>query len=335
MLIEASFWKAFHEAKSALLKALHAPHTQRPVFATPQSRESIRASTVELISLVTEAEHELKTIQDEFAATQALLSRTRATATNLLSPIGALPPELIHMIVMCASEASNPLHILRMSHVSKTWRETVISDPKLFTCADWDHWPCSLVKLWCIRAGSQPLTIRLNHNAMCEIANHKGSKLHDILTSYIPRLGQLRIHGGSFPLEYDLMQHILDIFSSKPAPLLTHMSIYTDDPLDSDRDHDREFQVEPDAMPALCVLDLGNSIGPVYLGLPPDLKVFAFSVSNNTEWYQWRSMLRNLPNLEDLRIKVSSDLHEIPPYARQCVYEALVSQNLPTASSSI
>jgi hypothetical protein len=314
MLVEASIWKAFHEAKSALLKEL-TPSIRHPhiLSATPQSRESIRTSTIELISAIIEAQHDLKAVQNELEAAQTLLSQRHAAAKNSLSPIGALPPELIHMIVLYASDVSDPLQVLHMSHVSKTWRETVISDPTLFTCADWDHWNHSLVTLWCTRAGSQPLTIRLGHNAICETAKYGKRKLRGRLISCLPQLGRLHIHDANISsLVYAMVQGTIDFCLIKPAPLLTHLSIHADAPFDYPYTS-HSFNINQDTIPALCALNLGDNLGPVHLGPRSKLKAFAFSMLSVDMWSKWRVMLRGFPNLEDLRIGAPSGLDMMSP----------------------
>jgi len=122
MLIEAPIWTAFHEARSALLDALRNSHVYHPHdTTTPSSFEPSRdrASMVEFISDIAEAEHELRAVQDELAAAQALLFRKRVEVSVSLSPIGALPPELIRMILSHVCDASDPILVMRLSHVSR------------------------------------------------------------------------------------------------------------------------------------------------------------------------------------------------------------------------
>lgn len=314
MLIEASIWNAFHEAKGALLEALRSSPTGPPhvLSAVPRSRETIRASTAELIFAITDAQRELQAAQDELEAAQTLLSQWHFAAKNSLSPIGALPPELIYMIMSYASEEPNPLHVLRISHVSKLWRRVVISDPTSFTCADWERWNDNLVELWCTRAGSQPLTIGLGHSAMCEIVDNRRSKLNHLLTSRIPQLRRLDIHGIPSFSEYDRAQRIIDICSSEPAPLLKHMRIHIGNPWDCPHDS-QSLEVEQNAMPAFCVLDLGDNIGPVHVGRRDKLKAFAFNMYSVGIWPRWRRMLHGFRNLEDLCIRAPRNLDSMFP----------------------
>ena len=158
MLIEAPIWRAFHEARSALLDAFRNSHIyDSHVITTPSSSEPFRASMIEFISDIAEAEHELRAVQDELAATQALLFRKRVKISASLSPIGALPLELIRMILSHVCDASDPVLVMRLSHVSRMWREAIISNSSLFTCANWNLWNHKLVRLWRTRAGSKPV----------------------------------------------------------------------------------------------------------------------------------------------------------------------------------
>ena len=306
MLVEASVWETFHQAKSALLEALYTPLTQRPHIpaATLQSCESNRASTIELISVLTEAEHGLKAVQDDFAAAQTFLSQMRIAAKNSLSPIGALPPELVRMVLSCASEVFDPLHTLHLSHVSRMWREIILSDQRLFTRAHWGRWNHSLVKLWCARAGSQPLTLKLNHRGTCEIAHQGQRPKQDILASCVQQLERLDIH---IHLPSDL-RRIVRACSLKPTPLLKYMSIGACGSVDLS-----QFTLKQDAMPTLHELNLGEKIGPMRLEQQrPELKVFTFNLHSGDAWSRWRKMLRHFPNLEDLCVRVHTDFWSLP-----------------------
>lgn len=263
---------------------------------------------IEFISDIAEAEHELRAVQDELAAAQALLFRKRVEVSASFSPIGALPPELIRMILSHVCDASHPILVMRLSHVSRMWREAIISNSSLFTCANWDLWNHMLVRLWCTRAGSKPLTIKLGADAMCDIINHEGGRrLCDVFTSCVPQLRHLHIQDVG---ERGLMQDAIDFinFSCAPAPLLTHMTLRIDER--------RPFQPRfisfcrrLSQMPALRVLDLGEYIHPDYMEMRPQLKSlsfvfpdpFAFSPSLLGD------ILGGLGNLEYLCVRMSAD----------------------------
>jgi hypothetical protein len=169
-----------------------------------------------------------------------------------------------------------------------------------------------------MRAHSKPLTIKLGHNAMCEIANHGKTKLYSILTSWIP--GQLCIHAASFLPDYDLVQRIIDICSRRGAHLLTHMSIHVKDTDDTLRELPNLW-IKAGAMPALRVLDIGTNVGPVLFELPqPKLKLITFNMLNVAMWHQWTSMLIPHQTLEDLRIRVCTGLDKIPRLRDSPVY---------------
>ena len=306
MLVDSSLWTAFHEAKSALLEALCAIPTQQShtFAASPESRESTRTSISELVSAISEAERELKVVQDEFVIAQNLLSQKRVTAKRSLSPIEALPPELICRIVSTSCEASNPIHTLRVSHVSRAWRDVVISTQSLFTCADWNRWRSSLVQLWCARAGTLPLTMQLGVGEKYGIISYNCPR-YELFKNWFPRLERLDIDAEKERLVAtrtsvsDAINHYL----KNPTPLLTHLRIRLETrfPVSS-----AVFRVQPDQIPVLRVLDLGAGIRFKFKEPHRRLRVISFSLSMPTDWDRWARALRDLPNLKELAITLDS-----------------------------
>jgi len=130
------FWPSFFQAKDALFSALrnqHRPHCAHILFNPPGRHHAIQSKTTTLISSLLEHEHEVEVIHEP-------ISQHRAAAEMSLRPIGALPSETIRHIVLHTVEGLHDRRqILRLSHVSKLWRETVLGISALFTGANWNR----------------------------------------------------------------------------------------------------------------------------------------------------------------------------------------------------
>ncbi|KAF8311867.1 hypothetical protein DL93DRAFT_2082805 [Clavulina sp. PMI_390] len=61
--------------------------------------------------------------------------------------------------------------VIRLSHVCSSWRSLVLGTRVLFTEADWSKWPIEALVQWCYRAGTAPLSIRINQNTLIRISH--------------------------------------------------------------------------------------------------------------------------------------------------------------------
>jgi len=308
MLVDPSLWTTFHEAKSALLDTLRAIPTQQShaFTASPESRESTRTSISELVSAISEVERELKVVQDEFAIAQNLLSQKRVMAKRSLSPIEALPPELICAIVSLSCEASDPTHTLRLSHIWRAWRNVVLSMQSLFTCADWNHWGPSLVQLWCTRAGTLPLTMQLGVDEKYGIIRRCCQRA-GLLKTWIPQLERLDIDAEKpriIDSEKFLLQEAFNHYLESPMPLLTHLRLRVE--FEGGFPFPAVMFTDPsNRLPALRVLDLGPGIHFMFAKLHHWLKVASFSLSSEWDWHECGRTLCSLPYLEELAITLA------------------------------
>jgi len=161
-----------------------------------------------------------------------------------------------------------------------------------------------LVRLWCTRAGSKPLTIKLGADAMCDIINHEGGRrLCDVFISSVPQLRHLHIQDVD---ERGLMQDAMDFinFSCAPAPLLTHMTLRIEK-WDSFGPRHISFC----RCPSLRVLDLGDNICPLYMEMRPQLKSLSFVFPDSSAFPPslLGDTLGGLDNLEYLCVGIVAD----------------------------
>ena len=173
MLIDSSLWPPLHQAKDALFTALLNRCQEPParVFSAPPSqRHAIRTQTNEKISALLELERELEAIQREFKQAYEMISQQRAAAELCLWPIGALPFDVIREIALYTVEGRHDhRQILDLSHVSKQWREAVLSISWLFTEANWDEWSPLWIDTWCSWAGPRLLKVYLRRSLRSDL----------------------------------------------------------------------------------------------------------------------------------------------------------------------
>ena len=119
---------------------------------------SVAAGT--LLQCITETVHEVETVQSELSSLRSHLIRGSAIITNRHSLAGMLPIELVREIISLAIPYRDNYHrILRLSQVSKRFRDAILDISGLFTKPDWIRWPVPLLELWCQRARTNPIEI--------------------------------------------------------------------------------------------------------------------------------------------------------------------------------
>src|ERR1700733_2902892 len=121
------------------------------------------------------------------------LSQQKTAAVMSLPPIGMVPPELIRKIVVQTIEGPRAhRQIMCLSQVSKLWRDVVFGISALFTAANWEQWPISLVDAWCSRAKAQLLMIYMGRS-LHTLADTSGGPYHALLKKVAVQIGQLAI----------------------------------------------------------------------------------------------------------------------------------------------
>ena len=194
MLIDSSLWPPFHQAKDALFTALLNICQEPParVFSAPPSqRHAIRTQANENISALLELERELEVIQRELKQAYEMVSQQRAVTESCLWPIGALPFDVTREIALYTVEGRHDhRQILNLSHVSKQWREAVLSISWLFTEANWGGWSPLLIDTWCSRAGPHSLKVTLRRHYL---GGASGSSRFELLQKLSTQVSKLEI----------------------------------------------------------------------------------------------------------------------------------------------
>jgi len=225
MLADPSLWTSFHRARDALLNALRDDiyATRPPIKAIPP------ASTKSLLQAISQAEREIETAKNELSRIRSYLAQSHAIVTNWSSSLAMLPYELIQGIASYVIVTpGRQREIMRLSHVSKKWREAVLAMPRLFSTANWNTWPCQLIDLWCQRAGTQPLNISLGDRAIDQLRNERGSELMRLLNSRTSQWGRLEICFEDVRLRHSGVRKAVQRLLQGSAPLLHHLTLFTD-----------------------------------------------------------------------------------------------------------
>jgi hypothetical protein len=219
MLVDPAIWAAFHQARDALITALHDALLVKRVHAITRAGAVAPSSTSTLIQAISEAKRELKTARHDLSNIQSHLVRTRAVVVNWSSPFAMLPHELVRDIVSHTIQYPyQRRQILRLSHVSQRLRETVVDMSWLFTDTDWNHWQYPLVELWCRRAGSQLLTISLDDFGLRRCG--RAPEFRALLDSCSPRWGELGIRLNGFTVDNQDATGIVQSLLKGSAPSL-------------------------------------------------------------------------------------------------------------------
>ncbi|KAF8308674.1 hypothetical protein DL93DRAFT_1863583 [Clavulina sp. PMI_390] len=164
---------------------------------------------------------------------------------GVLSPIEALPPEIIGHIVEFSVASTNVQpedshQVLRLSHVSATWRTITLSHSRLFDRADWTHWAPELLQRWCERAKYHSLSIRLEGEIMHALSTtieheqiprqdnhslpdmHRGTLLLKALRQAIPHAKTLDVEAYNHSRD---ALHVLRKLLAEEMPLMWALEI--------------------------------------------------------------------------------------------------------------
>ena len=190
---------SFHQAKDAFLAALlnrHRSLSARAVGVPSRCHvaRTLRTGVGNLISSLEDLEGDLNDIQREIKQVQHSVLQLKSAALMSLQPIGMLPPEIIRKIVVHTVDGPCDHHrILRLSQVSKLWRETILGISALFTTADWGNWSAQLIDTWCLRAGRHLLKIHVGDSLLTRMYCGFRYPYHTLLERFSTQVGELEV----------------------------------------------------------------------------------------------------------------------------------------------
>jgi hypothetical protein len=187
MLGDPVLWQAFYQAKDALISALR----EAPLVYQAPSGLRVGKDTGSALASITEAVHEVETVQSELSSLRSYLTRSHVIITNRYSLPGMLPIELLQEIISLV--VPYPYHhriTLKLSQVSKRFRDAVLGISRLFTEPDWTHWPVPLLELWCQCARTSPLKIFVYDSVLHSVGE---ARKRALLESCSSQWGYLRI----------------------------------------------------------------------------------------------------------------------------------------------
>jgi len=190
---------SFRQAKDAFFAALLNRRLSLSARAAGVPSRCHVARTVQteignLISSLEDLEDDLNDIQREIKQAQNSVLQLKSAALMSLQPIGMLPPEIIRKIVVHTVDGPcDHRRILRLSQVSKLWRETVLGISALFTTADWESWPAQLVDTWCLRAGRHLLKIYVGDSLVTRMDCGSRYPYRALLERFSTQVGELEV----------------------------------------------------------------------------------------------------------------------------------------------
>ena len=203
MPLDDPAWLPFRQVKAAFLAALFDRHQQllstRAPAALPSSQHrAVRTEADALISSLEELDDELNDVQREIQQVRNSLFQRKAATIISLQPIAMLPPEIIRKIVVHTIQGPRTYRqIMRLSQVSKLWRDVVLDISALFTEAHWRKWPLALVELWCSRAGPRSLKLYADDRLLRRMSGAHGRPCRELLRKRAVQVGNLELscHG--------------------------------------------------------------------------------------------------------------------------------------------
>ena len=156
-------WQALYQAKDALISALReAPLLyQAPPFRLRSGKDTGSVPASAFLQCITEAVDEVESVQSKLSNLRSYLISSHTMITDRHSLPRMLPIELLQDIISLAVPyPRDDYHTtLRLSQVSKRFRDAVLDISRLFTEPKWIRWPVPLLELWCQRACNNPIEI--------------------------------------------------------------------------------------------------------------------------------------------------------------------------------
>lgn len=296
VIIEDSVWKSFNNAKDALLMSFPSqipplPHISTAI-ASQTDRATIRAQGAEFVNAISETLQRLEEAQTSLASAQKNLSRMREDVLKSIAPINAIPPELIHNIVLHTIQSpSERERIMNLSQVSCLWRSVVRGISSLFVSADWIRWTDELFEEWCDRAKHRPLIAILVGYDAEELQRSRIKRAFNRLKHHAAQLQTLEFHATrAWPLAP--VSRILAV----PNPRLRHLRVY------GIKSRACAINIIPENVPSLETLYLDRT----FLFLSDmgtfQLKSLEWSVSSLSEWSSLFQVLGRLSGIVNLSI---------------------------------
>lgn len=169
-------WLAAHDVP----RALSHPHYLYEAPGQPRSDAQALFSRQEQ-----ELEHIYKKFESIMQDGLDKILRLRSQVNQRLAPIQSLPPELLSevfkFVVPRQEKRGHRSSIIQLSHVSQTWRGTVLGISSFFCSADWNEWPAWLCREWYVRAQGHPLKVSLDDNGLQRMSSGSPFAFDDLM----------------------------------------------------------------------------------------------------------------------------------------------------------
>jgi hypothetical protein len=305
MVFNPSTWSNFRHAKDRLLRSLlddsaHTKEFQHTIVLS--NRSAMRAQVQHVIDALSEACHELHAIESELSSVRSQLAVRHRIAQEALSTARMLPEEIISLIILYTVQGpKDRRRILRLSHVSRTWRAAVLCTSSLFTDADWGRWHISLIELWYSRAGSQPLTIDLQGTALDRLARFPDrERLTSLQKALSARWSTLQFADkySFYVRDRQKSRERLGPWFQFPAASLREVSFWEQGAFTA---FSPVFDIESECVPGLQVMR-ASGLRPHFRGLPVGLTDIECSLLSWEDWRGWMELLADLPLLVRLTV---------------------------------
>lgn len=195
---------------------------------SPAARDATRASIQDNILVLSQGLEQLEIIEQSLRTIRACMTRIRIHSILAISLVEALPLEIIQNIAQSVVQSpEDRSQIIKLSHVSRTWRTAILGISKFFVSPNWTRWSQETLDEWCLRAGRRHLVARL-----CECVAPKSIGLERFshgcrcLGSVSERLVSLHIdvHGAcenAIPIVRTLLEGTM--------PCLRHLSVLSEE----------------------------------------------------------------------------------------------------------
>jgi hypothetical protein len=290
MLGDPVLWQAFYQAKDALISALR----EAPLVYQAPSGLRVGKDTSSVLASITEAVHEVETVQSELSSLRSYLIRRRAIITNQHSLPGMLPIELLQEIISLVVPYPYPYRTtLKFSQVSKRFRDAVLGISRLFTKLNWTHWPVQLLELWCQRARTNPLKVYVDDFVLHSAGE---ARKRALLESCSSQWGCLHIVVKSPREKNEMIATGISNLLRCSAPSLRTLVLYDDRPYDS-----TGAQFALDCAPSFHTLDL-YSIWPLLPASHTSVTNLSCQCLTSRDWLHCQDVVRSCRLLKRLTL---------------------------------
>ena len=290
MLGDPVLWQAFYQAKDGLISALR----EAPLVYQAPSGLRVWKDTGSILASITEAVHEIETVQSELSSLRSYLIRSHAIITNRHTLPGMLPIELLQEIISLV--VPYPYHhqiTLKLSQVSKRFRDAVLGISRLFTKPDWTNWPVPLLELWCQRARTNPLTIYVYDFVLHSVGE---ARKRALLESCSSQWGYLHISMRSPREKNEIITTGISSLLRCSAPSLHTLVLIDHRPYDS-----TGAQFALDCAPSFRRLDLYN-IWPLLPASHTSVTDLSCECLTSRDWLRCQDIVRSCRLLQRLML---------------------------------